>query len=351
MPDKAGGEFMTQFKRLVSFLLLVSVVAAGFVFAAPARDGAAREVVVYSSVDEANAKKILDAFTSDTGIRVNFVFLSTGPALARIEAEQQNPQADVWMGAPAENHGIAKTNGLTIPYRGGNFNSIQSAFKDSEGYWRSFYMNPMAFAVNTEQLRRINAPKPSSWQDLLNPIYRGIIQMPSPQSSGTAYNMVASLVSLWGEERAFVYMKSLNPNIQTYTSSGTGPSQAVATGTCAIAIQFTPAFFESIDKGFPLEVIYPSEGVWFENPAVSILKGARNLEAAQALVDWLTSEKGQNVLTQQQTFFYPIMPGTSLGKGMPAFETLKTIDVDPVWASENRTRLVRRWQEEVLPAR
>ena len=343
---------MFQLKKTVCLLLFIAVVAAGVVFAAPAKEATgAKEVVVYSSVDEANAKKILDSFTADTGIKVNFVFLSTGPALTRIEAEQQNPQADVWMGAPAENHAIAKDKGLSVPYKGGNYNSLQAAFKDPDGNWRSFYMNPMAFAVNTEQLRRINAPKPTSWQDLLNPVYKGLIQMPSPQSSGTAYNMVASIVTIWGEEKAYDYMKALNPSIQTYTSSGTGPAQGVSTGTCAIGIQFTPAFFEAIDKGFPLEVIYPSEGVWFENPAVSILKGAKNVQAAQALVDWLSSEKGQNALTEKMTFFYPIISGAKLGKGMPAFETLKTINVDPVWASTNKERLVKRWQEEVLPAR
>jgi iron(III) transport system substrate-binding protein len=337
---------------MVLFCLLF--LAAGIVFAAPASDSGGakpKEVVVYSSVDEANAKKILDAFSADTGIQVNFVFLSSGPALARIEAELQNPQADLWLGAPSENHSVAKDKGLSVPYKGGAYNSLQAAFKDPDGYWRSFYMNPMAFAVNTEQLRRINAPKPTSWQDLLNPVYKGLIQMPSPQSSGTAYNVVASLVTLWGEERAYQYMKALNPSIQTYTSSGTGPAQGVSTGTCAIGIQFTPAFFEAIDKGFPLEVIYPSEGVWFENPAVSILKGAKNLEAAQALVDWLTSENGQNTLTAATTFFYPIIPGAKLGKGMPAFETLKTIDVDAAWAGEHKARLVKRWQDEVLPAK
>ena len=342
---------MVQCKKLVLVWLLVSITAIGVVFAAPAKEGGAKEVVVYSSVDEVNAKKILDAFTADTGIKANFVFLSTGPALTRIEAEQNNPQADVWMGAPAENHMVAKDKGLSVPYKGGNFNSLQPAFKDAEGYWRSFYMNPMAFAVNTEQLKRINAPMPTSWQDLLNPAYKGLIQMPSPQSSGTAYNAVASLVTLWGEDKAFQYMKALNPSIQTYTSSGTGPAQGVSTGACAIGIQFTPAFFEAIDKGFPLVVVYPSEGVWFENPAVSILKGAKNVEAAQALVDWLTSPKGQSTLTDATTFFYPIMAGVKLGKGMPAFETLKTINVDTDWASANKDRLVKRWQDEVLPAR
>jgi len=341
---------MKNLKRLVSLLLLFSVVTVSAVFAGGGR-ARAGELVVYSSVDEANAMRILNAFTADTGIRVNFVFLSTGPAMARIQAERHNPQADVWLGGPAENHSIIRDDGLTLPYRGGNFNALQSAFRCPNGYWRSFYMNPMAFAVNTEMLSRINAPIPRSWQDLLNPVYRGLIQMPSPQTSGTAFNMVASLVALWGEERAFEFMRALNPNIQTFTASGTAPAAAVSTGACAIAIQFTPAFFESIDRGFPLEVIFPSEGVWFENPAVSILTGTRNLEAAQALVSWLTSERGQSVLIEERTFFYPIAPGGALAPGMPDFASLRTIDVDPAWASENRERLVRRWQDEVLPAR
>lgn len=212
-------------------------------------------------------------------------------------------------------------------------------------------MNPMAFAVNKEVLARIGAPKPTSWADLLNPAFKGQIQMPSPQSSGTAYNVVASLVVMMGEDKAYDYMKKLAPNIQTYTSSGTAPSKAVQVGQCAVALQFTPAFFEAIVKGFPVEVIFPKEGVWFEAPAVSILKGARNLAAAQELVDWLSSVKGQNVMTDKQTFFYPVVAGAKLGTGMPAFESLKTIDIDPLWAGEQKKRLVERWVQEVLTAK
>jgi iron(III) transport system substrate-binding protein len=212
-------------------------------------------------------------------------------------------------------------------------------------------MNPMAFAVNKEVLARIGASKPMSWADLLNPVFKGQIQMPSPQSSGTAYNIIASLVVLMGEEKAYEYMKKLAPNIQTYTSSGTAPSKAVQVGQCAVALQFTPAFFEAIEKGFPVEVIFPQEGVWFEAPAVSILKGARNLAAAQELVDWLSSVKGQNVMTEKKTFFYPVVAQAQLGAGMPAFESLKTIDVDPIWAGGQKKRLVERWVQDVLAAK
>jgi iron(III) transport system substrate-binding protein len=335
----------------ILFPVLLAVLATTLAGATGAGEQAPKNVVVYSSVDEANAKIILDKFTASTGIKAAFVFLSAGPALARIQAEKGNPQADVWMGAPSENHIIAKEGALTVPYTGGGLAALSSSFKDPEGYWRCFYMNPMAFAVNTDVLKRIGAPKPTSWNDLLNPAYKGQIQLPSPQSSGTAYNMVASLVTMRGEDAAFDYMKKLNANVQTYTSSGTGPSQGVSVGQCAIAIQFTPAFFQFIENGYPLEVIYPKEGVWFEAPAVSILKGAKNPEAAKALVDWLVSKAGQDALIEGKTFFYPVLPGAKLGAGMPSFDSLKIVDVDSKWAGDNKKRLVERWVNEVLPAK
>jgi iron(III) transport system substrate-binding protein len=340
-------------RHVVKILLpaLLAVLAVTQAFAEGAKEQTPKTVVVYASVDEANAKKILDTFTADTGIKASFVFLSSGPALARIQAESGRPQADVWMGAPSENHAIAKETGLTAAYTGGGFSALKASLKDAEGYWRCFYMNPMAFAVNTDVLKRLGAPVPASWEDLLKPVYKGQIQMPSPQSSGTAYNILASLIAMRGEDAAFEYLKKLNANVQTYTSSGTGPSQGVSVGQCAIGIQFTPAFFQFIDNGFPLEVVYPKEGVWFEAPAVSVLKGAKNPDAAKALVDWLSSAQGQNALTETKTFFYPILPGSKLGEGMPAFESLKMVDVDPAWASENKKRIVERWVNEVLPAK
>jgi len=340
-------------KTLLKVLAVAFVVslAAGSLFAEGQAEEKPDKVVVYASVDEANAKKILDAFTADTGITASFVHLSSGPALARITAEKNNPQADVWLGAPNENHIIAKEQGLSIPYKSAALDGLEKQFKDPEGYWRSFYMNPMALAVNTEALAKIGAPMPTSWEDLLKPVYKGQIQMPTPQSSGTAYNIIASLVTMWGEEKAYEYMKKLNPNVQTYTSSGTGPSKGVAVGQCAIGIQFTPAFFEFIDQGYPLEVVFPKEGVGYEAPAVSILAGAKNMEAAEILVDWLVSKKGQDVLSDAKTYFYPVNPNAALGKGMPAFADLKTVGFSSQWAGGNKKRLVERWVNQVLPAK
>jgi len=100
-----------------------------------------------------------------------------------------------------------------------------------------------------------------------------------------------------------------------------------------------------------LEVIFPSEGVGFEAPAVSIIKGAKNIESAKILIDWLVSKDGQDVLSKEKTYFYPVIPEAELSIGMPAFSELKTIVVDNQWAGENKKRLVDRWVNEVLPAK
>lgn len=322
------------------FVSLVAVLALGV--------AAAQNLVVYSSVDEENAQRILAAFTQDTGIQVQMVFLSSGPALSRIEAESARPQADVWFGAPSENHILAKERGLTQPYVSAHADALVDEFKDAEGYWHAIYTNPLALGVRTDVLEQRGLDVPRSWEDLLDPGYRGLIQMPSPQSSGTAYAVILTMRELLGEDAAFEYLADLNPNVQTYTQSGTAPSGALGVGETVIALQFSPGFLRLVDEGFPVEVVFPSEGVGYEVAAMSILEGATNLDEARALVDWMTSEAGQGQLSVVKTYFLPIRADVSAGEGIPSLDEITLVSYDGTYAAENRTRLVDRWVEEVL---
>lgn len=310
--------------------------------------GVAQNLVVYTSVDEENAQTILNAFEADTGITVQMVFLSSGPALSRIEAEANRPQADVWFGAPSENHIVAKERGLTQAYVSANADALSDEFKDAEGYWHAIYTNPLALGVRTDILESRGATVPRSWADLTDEQYRGLIQMPSPQSSGTAYAVILTLREIMGEDEAFEYMSQLNPNVQTYTQSGTAPSGALGVGETPIALQFSPGFLRLVDEGFPVEVVFPSEGVGYEVAAVSILEGAQNLEAAQQLVNWITSAEGQQQLVDNRTYFLPIRSDVTIGEGIPTLDEITLISYDPAFAAENRERLVDRWVEDVL---
>lgn len=328
--------------------MLCGLLVLGLLVAGTAR--AQDSLVVYSSVDEENAKKLLDAFTKATGVKVRFTFLSSGPAVARIEAEKNNPQADIWYGAPSENHVVLKEKGLSQPYVSPNAKDLAAKFKDAEGYWTSFYMNPLGFASNVNILKQKGAEPPASWADLLRPEFKAHVQTPSPQTSGTGYNMVAALVMIMGEDKAFDYLKKLNPSIQTYTQSGTAPSKAAAIGQAGVGIQFTPAFLQLIEEGYPLKITFPKEGVGFEAPAVSILKGAPHLDLAKKLVDWSITIPGQNAITDAKTYFFPVHPQARLAKGLPSFDEVPAINYDAVWAGKEKKRLVDRWINEVLRA-
>ncbi len=327
--------------------VVCGLVALGLLVAGAA---SAQDLVVYSSVDEENAKKLLDAFTKATGVKVRFTFLSSGPAVARIEAEKNNPQADVWYGAPSENHVVLKEKGLSQPYVSPNAKELAAKYKDAEGYWTSFYMNPLGFASNVNTLKQKGVEPPASWADLLKPELKAQVQAPSPQTSGTGYNMVAALVLIMGEDKAFDYLKKLNPSMQTYSQSGTAPSKAVAIGQAGVGIQFTPAFLQLMDEGYQLKITFPKEGVGFEAPAISILKGAPHPDLAKKLVDWSITVAGQNALTDAKTYFFPVHGKAKLAKGLPAFDEIPTINYDAVWAGKEKKRLVDRWINDVLRA-
>jgi iron(III) transport system substrate-binding protein len=329
---------------------ILGLVVALLLPAAAAR-AQAPSLTVYSSVDEENARKILGAFSRATGVEARLTFLSTGPALARLEAERANPQADVWFGAPSENHIDAKVRGLTQAYKSPNAAALDARFRDPDGFWTSFYMNPLGIGLNTKVLEGRGIKRPGSWQDLLNPQLRGLIQMPSPQTSGTAYTMVVTLVQIMGEDKAFAYMKQLHPNIQTYTTSGTAPSRAVAFGEVAIGIQFTPALYQLYFRGYPLLTVFPKEGVGFEAPAISIVKGARREAEARRLVDWIISAEGQETLAAQETYFFPVTEKAKRQLGLPALRLVPLIKYDVDFAGKNRQRLVTRWVNEVLGGR
>ncbi|MBN1333038.1 MAG: ABC transporter substrate-binding protein [Synergistales bacterium] len=335
---------MTRFFKSLLFLLVLALFMATSLVAFAAD----RELVIYSSVDEENATKILNVFSETTGIKINMVFLSSGPAMSRIEAEKNNPQADLWFGAPNENHIVAKERGLTQPYISPSADDLADNFTDPEGYWNAFYMNPLGFGVLPEELKNLGASVPAAWSDLTNPEYKGLIQMPSPQSSGTAYAVIQTLISIYGEDEAFQYMKDLNPNIQTYTQSGTGPSKSLAIKETSLAIQFTPAFLKLVDQGFPAAVVFPAEGVGYEAAALSILQGAKNLEEAKILVDWILSKEGQLTLSETKTYFFPVRKDVPAGEGVPSLSEINLIDYDREKAAADKGRIVERWVTEVL---
>lgn len=158
-----------------------------------------------------------------------------------------------------------------------------------------------AIIVNTDVLKQKGLDKPTSYEDLLKPEYKGLISMPNPKSSGTGYIFLKGLVNAWGEEKAFNYFKKLTPNVLQYTSSGSGPVNALVQGEVAIGLGMTSQAVTKINEGAPLEIIFFEEGSPYTLYGQSIIAGKDERESVKEVFDFIV-----NTLTYETVEkFYP----------------------------------------------
>jgi len=332
-------------KKGILFLLLFAlVISTGVVINADAE-----KVTAYVSCDEAIAREVLGQFTKTTGIQVDWVRLATGEAQARITAEKNNPQASIWVGGVGLDHISAKVNGLTTPYVSPKASKINPAFKDKDGYWCGFYVGPLCFVYNTKKMEEKKLPIPKSWADLTKKIYKGQIEMANPQTSGTSYNVITTVLAVnKGDEKKMIeYMKKLNANVSQYTQSGAAPGNNCALGETPIALGYSHDQIKLISKGYPLKIGFPKEGTGFEVASISLIKGGPQLETAKKLYDYMLGEEAGKILANS---FLAVFVNVPLRDGAMPLSKVKVAEKGTVtdeWAGANKDRLVKMWLQEV----
>lgn len=144
--------------------------------------------------------------------------------------------------------------------------------------------------INTDLLEKRGLKEPKSYKDLLNPEYKGLISMPSPKASGTGYMFLKSLVNAWGEEEAFAYFDELTPNILQYTSSGSGPLNAILQGEVAIGLGMMAPTVMKINEGKNIKIVYFEEGCPFTLYGQGIIEGKENNEGVREVFEFLINE-------------------------------------------------------------
>jgi iron(III) transport system substrate-binding protein len=308
---------------------------------------------IICSVQAEWCNMIQTVYARTTGVKVNMSLKGSGEALAQLIAERANPKTDIWFGGTGDPHLQAAEQGLSLEYKSPSLPQLhtwaqqqaqQSGFKTV-----GIYSGPLGFGYNPELLAKKKLAVPKSWADLLKPEYKNEIQVANPASSGTAYTMVATLVQLMGEDKAFDYMKALHRNIQTYTRSGTGPIKAVARGEASVSISFVHDGPGEKMQGFPVETITPSEGTGAEIGSMSIIKGARNLEAAKKFYEWALTAAAQEMGAAAKQFQLPSNKSAKVDPRVPDFKKIKFINYDyaKYGASAERRRLIAKWEKDV----
>jgi iron(III) transport system substrate-binding protein len=311
------------------------------------------QINVICSVQAEWCNMIGTVYARTTGTKINVSMKGSGEALAQLIAEKDNPKTDVWFGGTGDPHLQAAEQGLSLEYKSPSLSQLypwaqqqaqQAGFKTV-----GIYSGPLGFGYNPELLAKKKLAVPKSWSDLLKPEYKGDIQVANPGSSGTAYTMVATLVQLMGEDQAFDYLKGLHKNVSQYTRSGTGPIKAVARGETAVSISFVHDGPGEKMNGFPVETITPLEGTGAEIGSMSIIKGARNLEAAKKFYEWALTPAAQEMAAAAKQFQLPSNKNARNDPRIPDFKKIKFINYDyaKYGASAERRRLIAKWEKDV----
>ena len=309
-----------------------------------------------SSPNTAWCQGMAVGFEKATGTKVAVVQKATGEMLAQIKAEKANPKGDIWWAGAADNYLQAAEEGLLEEYRSPNVGQLydwaQRITDVSKNHVAGVYGGILSLGYNTEIGDKKKLPVPKCWKDLTNPALKGEVMLGNPNSSGTAYLMLASLVQIMGEDEAFRYMVVLNPNVTSYARSGIGPMTAVTRGEVYAGSTVLHGVINEIVRGFPVLPILPCEGVGYEIGSMAIIKGSRNLETARKFYDWALTADAQKIGLEVKEYAIPTNRSVALPPQVPKLTDIKVINYDfaKYGSSETRKRLLERWEKEVNAA-
>jgi len=311
------------------------------------------ELTVACGAQEDWCQAMTQGFEAATGIKTNYVRLSSGEALARFIASKENPEFDVWHGGPADGYIAAKNEGLLEPYISPSAALVPDELKDADGSWTGVYIGALGFCSNADVLNDLGVEVPTSWEDLLNPALKEQVAMAHPATSGTAYTAFWTLATLNGgdQEKAFEYFSDLHNNILQYTKSGSAPGQMAGRGEVAVAVIFSHDCVKFNEEGMTsLVVSFPEEGTGYEIGGVAVLKGVKNLPAAQMYVDFVLSKEGQEIGPTVKSYQLPTNPEATVSEKVVKLSEVKLVSYDFIAAAAAKSDLTTRFDAEIAPA-
>lgn len=304
---------------------------------------AKQQVTVYTAFEMDVLAKYKNAFEQENpDIAIKWVRDSTGIMTAKLLAEKNNPRAEVVWGLAGSSMALLKNEGILKAYTPKNVDALNNALNDPQPdqawFGNDAFFNAICF--NNIVAKQLNLPKPTSWDDLTKPIYKGHIAMPNPASSGTGYMQVSAWLQNMGEQQAWSYMQKLDKNIAHYTHSGSKPCVQAGMGEVAIGISMASRGAKLKTQGAPLTVIIP-KGIGWESEAVGLVKVS---DAAKRVVDWSISKNANELYIEM----YPVVAHKEVTAKIQNFPNVKQAmaKMDFARMGAERAAVLKTWSEK-----
>jgi iron(III) transport system substrate-binding protein len=296
-------------KSLTKLLAILALPA--FASALPA---SAAEVVVYSARNEQLIKPLFDAYTRETGVPVKFITDKEGPLMARLKAEGKNTPADVFMTVDAGNLWQAANEGLLKPVNSTALKAnIPAHLRDPDNEWFGLSVRARTLVYN---LNKVKPGELSTYEDLASPKWKGRLCL---RTSKKVYNQSLVAMMIWehGEPATEKTVRGWVDNLAAEPfPDDTKAMEAVAAGLCDVTVVNTYYYGRLMEKkpNLPLKIFWPNQGLKNASAGThvnvsgaGVTKYAKNEAEAVRLLEWLSSDKAQN-LYADVNLEYPANP-------------------------------------------
>lgn len=257
------------------------------------------KVTVYMPSPAGLADKLAAGFKEKTGVEVEVFQGTTGEILARLEAEQANPVADVVILASWSDGLSMKNDGKLMSYTPANADKIVKGWIDEESMLFGYSASAVGVIYNTTVFPELSA----DWTDFSDEKYKGQLAIPDPEKSGACKDFVAGFVNQYGWD-AF---QAMADNGMKVPGANKAALEAVTTGEVGILVAGVDYnAYSSISKGEPLAIYYPEGGTVINPRPAMIPNTAPNVENAKAFIDYLFSDEAQKLVADAY-----LLPGRS----------------------------------------
>lgn len=258
-------------------------------------------VTVYMPSPKGLNEKYIAAFEEETGVKVDLFEGTTGEILARLEAEKDNPVADVVVLASWSDGLAMKKEGNLESYDAKDADKLYENFIDSDKELFGTSASAVGVIYNTTIVENLDA----DWADFADEKYNGDIAMPDPEKSGSAKDFLAGYFSQNKDD--WKTWEDIAANGLTIPGANKAALEAVTTGEKAILLAGVDYnAYKSIADGEPLAIYYPKSGTVINPRPAMILKSAKNMDNAKAFIDFLISDKAQELVADAY-----LLPGRS----------------------------------------
>ena len=294
-------------------------------------------LVVYSAGPDELSKNIQDGFEKKTGVKVELFQSTNGKILSRLEAEKDNPAADVVVLASLPSAQGLMKQGLTLPYKEAkNAEKLFTQWSEKDGNYFSYSLSALGIAYNTNLVKT----PPTSLADLTKEEWKDKVNIPDPSQSGSAADFVTGYISSNGEAGWDLFKEYKNNGV-LMAGANQEALDPVLTGAKSIVVSGVDYMtYSAKAKGEAIDLVYPKEGTVISARPALILKSSKNVENAKAFIDYLLSDEAQKMVSDAY-----LLPGRTDIKteGRPSASEIPTLKTDSEWMYENQKNTISKF--------